>query len=145
MEHPSFRHIFTQDWIIEVRQRLVSFVANFEDSGSAPLLLQMYHAYNQGHQGKGSGPGSDAGNNGNKSMEISEYRSAISQLENSNKELMNIVNQYNVSYDELMRNYNILEKNEEIARANLFESHSKWINFAKELLTISKDVSNLPY
>ena len=77
---------------------------------------------------------------GSGTMEINDYRNAIMQLEGSNKELMNILNEFNVKYGNLLRNYNILQKSEEIARSNLLDSHSKWINFSKELLTISKDV-----
>jgi len=33
-----------------------------------------------------------------------------------------------------MKNYQALQKNEEIARNHLFESHTKWMAFLKELL-----------
>lgn len=138
-EHPSFCHVFTQDWIIEVRQRLLNFVSsiNINVTDTSPVLLHMFHAYNRADNGGATSSGE------NRNMEINEYRSAIAQLENSNKELMGILNEFNIKYGNLLRNYDVLQKNEEIARNNLFESHTKWINFSKELLTISKDVKDL--
>lgn len=135
MEHPSFRRVFTHDWVQEVRQRLQNYLQNLNSNDSNMVLLQMFQAYanmGDGPEGRGSA-----------TMEINDYRNAIAQLEESNKELMNILNEFNAKYGNLLRNYNILQKSEEIARSNLLDSHSKWINFSKELLTISKDVSSL--
>mgnify|MGYP001007189928 FL=1 len=132
MEHPSFRRVFTQDWVQEVRQRLVNYLSNASANDSNLVLMQMFQAYSRMEDGGGSG-----------SMEVGEYKNAIAQLEGSNKELMGILNEFNVKYGNLLRNYNILQKSEEIARSNLLDSHSKWINFSKELLTISKDVNDL--
>ena len=77
--------------------------------------------------------------------EVQEYVNAIAELENTNKELMGILQEFNVKYGSLLKNYNILQKNEEIARNNLFESHSKWISFSREIITLTHDVITLYY
>ena len=96
----------------------------------------MYHTYNK------TDVRESISDSREKDLKLSEKDATIAQLENSNKELLSILNEFNVKYGNLLKNYNIVQKNEEIARNNLFESHNKWINFAKELLAISKDVSS---
>lgn len=134
LEHPSFKHIFTKDWMHDVRKKLESFLSNTIPQDSAPLLMKMYHVYTK------SDARDSVTDTREKDLIISEKDATIAQLENSNKELLGILNEFNVKYGNLLKNYNIVQKNEEIARNNLFESHNKWINFAKELLAISKDV-----
>ncbi len=53
---------------------------------------------------------------------------------------MNILQEYNEKYGALMKNYQFLQKNEEIARNHLFESHTKWMAFLKELLGSTNEV-----
>ena len=81
-----------------------------------------------------------AENDKERDKEIQEYVNAIAELENTNKELMGILQEFNMKYGSLLKNYNILQKNEEIARNNLFESHSKWISFSREIITLTQDV-----
>lgn len=89
----------------------------------------MYQAYVRGLNGGDLG-GANSG----------EYAKIIAQLESSNQDLMNILQEYNDKYGNLMKNYHAIQKNEEIARNHLFESHTKWMAFLKELLASTNEV-----
>lgn len=97
----------------------------------------MYNAYMRGGDGSilTHGNYQDAG----------EYAKIIAQLEHSNQELMSILQEYNDKYGNLRSNYEALQKNEEIARNHLFESHTKWMAFLKELLGATTDVTSLEF
>jgi len=69
-----------------------------------------------------------------------EYGKVISQLENSNQSLMNILQEYNEKYEGLAKNYEVIKRNEEIVRNHLFESNVKWINFLKEVIILTNEV-----
>jgi archaellum component FlaC len=57
----------------------------------------------------------------------------VNQLENNNKELMNIVEEFN-------KKYNILMKKEELAKANLIDSQMKWSQFSRDVVGLAKVV-----
>ena len=129
-DHPSFRQIFTKEWIVDVRNKLTAFLSSIGGNDKPPLLYQMYVNYMKNTSSLADdAPGKEE-----------EYVNLITNLETSNKELMAILQEFNDKYGSLLKNYNILQKNEEIARNNLFESHSKWISFSRELITITNDV-----
>jgi len=69
-----------------------------------------------------------------------QYGKVISQLENSNQSLMNILQEYNEKYEGLAKHCEVLKRNEEIVRNHLFESNVKWINFLKEVIILTNEV-----
>ena len=141
VEHPSFKHIFTKNWITDVRSKLVQLLKSLYPANQLPILYQMYEMYiKNGAKGSPNKEYLHAENDKERDKEIQEYVNAIAELENTNKELMGILQEFNMKYGSLLKNYNILQKNEEIARNNLFESHSKWISFSREIITLTQDV-----
>jgi hypothetical protein len=132
LEHPSFKHIFTKEWLAELRSKLDAFLPSvFQNEGNL-LLFQMYQVFVKGPQEGGLISGHYP--------EGTEYAKVIAQLETSNHDLMNILQEYNDKYGNLMKNYQVLQKNEEIARNHLFESHTKWMAFLKELLVSTNEL-----
>ena len=127
-DHPSFRQIFTKEWVVDIKNKLTIFLSSIGANDKPPLLYEIYIAYMKNSL------------TGDIIAKENEYVNLITNLETSNKELMGILQEFNEKYGSLLKNYNILQKNEEIARNNLFESHSKWISFSRELITISNDV-----
>ena len=136
-EHQSFKHIFTRDWVKELRNKLQSFLEQPASNEEAPVLYQMYKAYV-----------SESAQNSNvqspekekEKHDVGDYAKVIAQLEASNQDLMNILQDCYNKYGNLMRDFQILQKNEEIARNNLFESQSKWMTFLKEVIVVANDV-----
>ena len=108
-----------------------------------PLIYQIYSAYVVTANGKEPTSPQKREADGTQQRNEEEYAKAIAQLEASNQELMNIVQEYNEKYGNLMREHQVLQKNEEIARSHLFDSHTKWMVYLKELLVATNDVSNL--
>jgi len=52
---------------------------------------------------------------------------------------MNILQEYNEKYEGLVKNYEIVKRNEEVVRSHLVESNVKWINFLKEVLSLTNE------
>jgi len=71
---------------------------------------------------------------------VGDYAKIIAQLEASNQDLINVLQDYNEKYNNLMTDLQIVQRNEEIARSHLLESHGKWIAFLKELLVVTNDL-----
>jgi hypothetical protein len=64
------------------------------------------------------------------------YLSYISQLENNNKELVSVIQEFNLKYNQIQKNY---KQFAESAKTNLLESQNKWSALARELVNISKE------
>ena len=144
VEHPSFKHIFTKEWVVNLRSKLEFFLAEMRPSEQTPLLYQIYSAYvSSAANGKDIDGAQKREADENHHRNEEDYAKAIAQLEASNQELMNIVQEYNEKYGSLMRDHQMLQKNEEIARNHLFESHTKWMVYLKELLVATNDVNIL--
>jgi len=142
MEHPYFKHIFTKDWVLELRNKLQFFLNLFNSNKEAPLIYQMYNAYVNNLGEKGSPNKQDSHN---EDQSAGDYAKIIAQLEASNQDLINVLQEYNEKYNNLMTDFQIVQRNEEIARSHLLESHGKWIAFLKELLVVTNDVIILIY
>jgi hypothetical protein len=117
--------------MLDLRGRLQHLLSSMNPASKSPILYQMYAVYSK--SGECNPDTTD------REKEVQDYISAIGELENTNKELMGILQEFNVKYGNLLKNYNILQKNEEIARNNLFESHSKWISFSREIIGLTHE------
>ena len=128
---------------MNLRSKLEFFLAEMRPSEQTPLIYQIYSAYVNSANGREPVSPQKRETNETQHRNEEEYAKAIAQLEASNQELMNIVQEYNEKYGNLMREHQALQKNEEIARNHLFDSHTKWMVYLKELLVATNDVSSL--
>jgi len=131
MHHPSFKDVFTREWIIELKSKLQSFLEQIGSNEHLPVLYQMYEAYVKSGNGIVT-----------KTRVGGEYETTITQLEANNQDLMNLLQDYSEKYEGLSKNYEIVKRNEEIVRNHLIESNVKWINFLKEIIILTNEVHN---
>lgn len=138
LSHPSFKDVFTREWVQELKSKLQSFIVEVSASDQAPIIYQMYNAYAKNlNENSGNGAMGIIGQNGG------DYAKMIQQLETTNQGLVNLVQDFNEKYEGLVKNYEIVKRNEEIVRNHLFESNAKWINFLKEMIILTNEVINL--
>jgi len=137
-EHPYFKHIFTKEWASDLRNKLQFFLSLLNSNKEAPLIYQMYNAYVNNLNEKEGQEGKSHRNEDEPS--VGDYAKIIAQLEASNQDLINVLQDYNEKYNNLMTDLQIVQRNEEIARSHLLESHGKWIAFLKELLVVTNDL-----
>jgi len=128
MHHPSFKDVFTREWIIELKSKLQSFLEQVGSNEHLPVLYQMYEAYVKSGNGIVT-----------KTRVGGEYETTITQLEANNQDLMNLLQDYSEKYEGLSKNYEIVKRNEEIVRNHLIESNVKWINFLKEIIILTNE------
>lgn len=133
MEHPSFKMLFTRNWVNELKDKILKFLKNNSPSPSQPMLLQMYKAY------AGLKKDSKKGQSGGKQL-LKENESSMHDYEEQISQLMNQI-------DELERenkNYKVqimtVHQREEYARSALLESQTKWNNLAKDILYMTKEL-----
>ena len=136
-EHPYFKHIFTKEWVSDLRNKLEFFLSLLNSNQEAPLIYQMYNAYVNSLNDKN---GQTKRNLNEEEPSVGDYAKIIAQLEASNQDLINVLQEYNEKYNNVMTDLHIVQRNEEIARSHLLESHGKWIAFLKELLVVTNDV-----
>ena len=130
-EHPALKELFTKDWIINLRAKLVEFLTNLFNSQETPFLFQVFQYY----QGTKSSLNMNMSPQSLDSVENKERY--IGQLEGNNKELVTVIQDFNAKYTQMQKNY---KQFAESAKANLLESQNKWSAVAKELVTISKEL-----
>lgn len=138
-DNQAFKNLFTKEWPSELRKKLVIYAKRVIADNEIPVLIQMYHAYARNSSGTANVTPTSAMME-SPMKDVSGYINYVNQLENNNKELLHIVEEFNVKYGNLQKDYNILTKKEELAKVNLIDSQTKWSSFAKELLAMSKTV-----
>lgn len=130
-DHPALKELFTKEWIINLRAKLLEFLANLFNSQETPFLYQMFQYY----QSNKTSLNMNMSPQSLDSFENKEKYTA--QLESNNKELITVVQDVNSKYIQMQKNY---KQFAESAKANLLESQNKWSAVAKELVTISKEL-----
>ena len=129
-EHPGMKELFTKEWIINLRGKLLEFLSNLFNSQEVPFLYQIFQYY-QGNKSLNMNMSPQSLNTG-ENKEI-----YIQQLEANNKELVTVIQDFNTKYTQMQKNY---KQFAESAKANLLESQNKWSAVAKELVSISKEL-----
>lgn len=147
-EHPSYKQIFTQEWVKELKEKLKTCLVSYVPGGKYPLLYDMYVTCDAGADGKvaKSKPLYNFLENYNRNFEMSVNENKNnSLLNNMSHEMENISKlSHNVTDQKLVEDYQKLKKKEEAAKITLIESQKKWTNFSLDLLTISFDlISNI--
>lgn len=133
MDHPSFKVLFTRNWVNELKEKITKFLKNNAPSPSPPMLLQMYKAYTgQKKENKRSQPSGKQLHKGN-DVNIQEYEEQITQLMNQIDELEHENKNYKV---QIMA----VHQREEYARSALLESQTKWNNLSKDILYMTKEL-----
>jgi len=160
-EHPTYKQIFTNDWVKELKEKLRSCLLSFVPTGKYPLLYDMFVTCEAANQNS-----NDNKINKNKSLftfldqmnknfdiqnqNVSNH--SINQNLSDNNINVNNINlgqqhQRNSSSTDnklLLEDYTRLKKKEEAAKLTLIESQKKWTNFSLDLLGISFDlISNV--
>jgi len=129
-DHPALKELFTKEWIINLRSKLLEFLSNLFNSQEVPFLYQIFQYY-QGNKSLNM-------NMSPQSLDTVENKERyIQQLETNNKELVTVIQDFNTKYTQMQKNY---KQFAESAKANLLESQNKWSAVAKELVSISKEL-----
>lgn len=113
-EHPSFKSLFTRTWLNEVKTRLQRYFQVNKPHVATPVLVQAFAAY------------SGQGGRRNREEVSDGLREEYEQL---TREVA-----------QLQAEYTTLSQKEEFARITLIESQSKWTNFSKDILNMSKEL-----
>lgn len=130
-EHPALKELFTKEWIINLRNKLLEFLTNLFNSQEMPFLYQIFQLYqnNKSNMNMNISP---------QSIDSIENKDRyIQQIEANNKELLSVIQDFNTKYTQMQKNY---KQFAESAKSNLLESQNKWSAVAKELVLISKEL-----
>ena len=115
MDHPIFKGLCTKKWANDLRNKLKTFLQENLPKISSPQLFHWYASFK-----KKAGPAARDPMGGMiMSPEAEEIKERLLMLQ---------------------KHYLILQKKEEYTRQTLIESQSKWTNFSKEILNISKEL-----
>jgi len=126
-EHPSFKHLFTKEWINELKAKVKSFLREHLTPKSVPVLYQMYAVYSKRADGGGGAtPNKRAGGSGTPTPEVA----AMTLIQEDFRE----------KYNGMQLQCAELQRKEEYARSTLIESQTKWTSFAKEILNVAIDL-----
>ena len=117
LEHPIFKGLCSKKWANDLRSKLKTFLQESLPKLSSPQLFHWYANYKkkQGSSGKNNEISMMAG----VSPEAEEYKERLLMLQ---------------------KHFLVLQRKEEYTRQTLIESQSKWTNFSKEILNISKEL-----
>ncbi len=118
------------------------FLGSMYRDENVPLLNQIYQNYARNSNVRNvispttnlSTYGDYSGNRDN-----SQYVNYISKLENNNKELINVIQDFNMKYQALQKKHHALS---ETTKATIVETQTKWIQIGQELVMIGKDVNS---
>ena len=124
MEHPAYKHIFTIDWIKDLKEKLRHSLNMYIPNGKYPLIYDLYFSFIHGYEGRNH----LHFNFGDKNKIDSLPGGANIKLDKSQ------------SLNSLQDEYAKLKKKEETTKATLIECQKKWNNFSLDILNISFDV-----
>ena len=142
-KHPSFRQVFTPKWVTDLRVKLLNFIQHFLPPMDTPLLLKMYTAYSQLRRGNVQvyNQNAEPGQPGNKSPFGHHPVHSVSMISALN---MNTDISHNdimaEEYIALKEQYDLVCRREDFAKSKLLESHAKWTMFARDILSIAKEL-----
>jgi ketosteroid isomerase-like protein len=114
-DHPSFKVLFTRNWFTEIKTRLQRYFQSNKPQAATPVLVQAFNSFNS--------QGSKRGAREEISDDLREEYERLTQEVAS-----------------LQAEYSSLSQKEEFARNTLIESQSKWTNFSKDILNMSKEL-----
>lgn len=114
IEHPIFKGLCTKKWANDLRNKLRTYLQENLPKISSPQIFHWYANFKKkaGNGGRETAPGMI-------SPEAEDIKERLLMLQ---------------------KHYLILQKKEEYTRQTLIESQSKWTNFSKEILNISKEL-----
>jgi len=110
MDHPIFKGLCTKKWANDLKTKLKTYLQENLPKLSSPQLFHWYASFKKKVNG-------GARSDGTPEAEDIKERLLL-----------------------LQKHYLILQKKEEYTRQTLIESQSKWTNFSKEILNISKEL-----
>lgn len=132
LNHPTFSKIFTKDWVYELRNQLVEFINSMYSFEDQPFLIHMYQEYIQKKEPQ------HTEEEYNKLLEErNEYMQYVTELENNNRELVDILQDYHNKYKSL-EDY-VKNKNNGEDRGDVI-IQQKWATFSREILRLANEV-----
>jgi len=119
MEHPAYKHIFTIEWIKDLKEKLRHALNMYIPNGKYPLIYDLYFSFIHGYEGRNQLSFNFADKNKSDNLSKVDKSQDLSHLQ-----------------DEYIK----LKKKEENTKATLIECQKKWNNFSLDILNISFDV-----
>lgn len=131
-DHPAFKVLFTRGWVTELKERIAKYFKSNAAQNQQPLLVQIY----QGYTGNSKSRSQPKGKSLKKEIELN--------IEEDEEDLTEKAELYEIAqkYEELQKQYALLQKREDYTRNTLVESQAKWTSFAKDILNLTKDLYN---
>ena len=148
--NPTFSKIFSREWVMELRNQLLKFIDSMYSPTSEPFLVQLYQNYREGklklkedrgeeiveeEERRGSDGEGDSAEYERKKKDIMQY---VQELESNNKELVDIVMDFNEKYKQMERE--VERQAVGVGRDDSTAIQKKWATFSKEILKLTKSV-----
>ncbi|KRX11161.1 Armadillo-type fold [Pseudocohnilembus persalinus] len=151
-KHTALKHIFTQEWVQEIQEKLAHFLKSFYPSEQQPLLYQMYQAFVKQNLKQDIDDVSLLNleklhlEQKKSFMDQSQLeqmqKSEIAQLKNDNQELMSLLQELNQKHQTLLQRY---KEDKEQVKNSIFESQKKWVQVSQDLVIISKNAQGVKF
>jgi LisH domain-containing protein ARMC9 len=125
-EHPAFKVLFTRGWVTDLKERVSKYFKTNAAQNQQPMLVTIFKNYSSASSTGGKTRSQPKGKSMKKEIEVSIDEESETE---TFKEL-----------DRLKKQFVILQKREEYTRNTLVESQTKWTSFAKEILSLTKDL-----
>ena len=109
-DHPSYKHLFTKQCALELKNKLYTFLSHFLAPMGPPLLYEIYMVYNENRKKGGSLP------------LIPEFKQEYTDAHKWMEEIEES------------------KRREAYTRKTLIESQSKWTSFSKGILSLCKNL-----
>jgi hypothetical protein len=156
ISHPTFSKIFTKEWTDELRNQLVQFIDSMYSLESEPFLVHMYQEFmsnrNKPNRSRQSNDMIDESFRQNSAVhkkpiidddagyDRKEYLDYVQELENNNRELVDILQSYHNRYKDLESVVKSKGVTKSINNDDSVMIQQKWATFSKEILKLAKDI-----
>ena len=152
-EHPSYKQIFTVEWIRELKEKLNDCFNNYLPNGKYPLLYDMFMLCESvSEENKLNAKAKPLYNFLENFCNKFEYKedntegvveivgeNHLNNVSNLNGNVVNTseIRISDIDYNKLLENFNRVKKKEENTKLMLIESQKKWTNLSSDILKIS--------
>jgi hypothetical protein len=146
--NPSFSKLFTKEWTEDLRESLVSYLAKLSPAGTEPCLVTIYKRWVNSQSKENQKPKltkqpSNQGNAAGDNIPTSEMMDYIRELENNNRELLDLVQGYHDKTSSLEEEVHMLKAGHSVTGKDdeaTVEVQKKWATFSKEILKLAKTI-----
>lgn len=135
-EHASYKHLFQQQWSNELRRNLNGFLQELMSSEQQTVIEQMYQKYSEQEEEK-----EQQGNRNTTMVSQSNNQEYTQQLELNNQELLAVIQDYNLKYNQMQKKF---KEFIDQSKQAVLEAQEKWYNQCKDIIHIAKDIHTQP-